>query len=424
MANFLNSIFSKSEGIVTADQESINTKSKQPLQYDETGILKLNNGVRILSFRLCGDSVKSINDAIKYLGYEDEEVYMDTNFDDGIIAGLYKIFSGELVSVLRSDEHPMTEKEVKTHYNKYYEKQEAWELEGKLQSGIENKSIKQSFLENVFSKQSINNKLTGGGYNFHFSNGILVNFTSGDGYNSHVKDWFGKMLPMFYEEAVKFYGNDEDVIKLEINLQADCYATIPTDILKGTPTLKTFSYSNGAVNYIAIATYYDSINIELNTFLNSTHGEYEIIANLENGGLRTTNIKAYGKSFTFFNGHSRIVNIGDDIETEDNYFTESEGYIYVLINPAMEGLVKIGKTTKDPNERVKELSSATGVAKPFVLAYQRKFYDCHNAEKMIHQYLTSKGVRYNSSREFFEMPINEAIDAVLQQENEIISIDS
>ena len=43
----------------------------------------------------------------------------------------------------------------------------------------------------------------------------------------------------------------------------------------------------------------------------------------------------------------------------------SKGYVYVLINSSMPNLVKIGKTTKDPNERVKELSSATGVATPF-----------------------------------------------------------
>jgi hypothetical protein len=45
------------------------------------------------------------------------------------------------------------------------------------------------------------------------------------------------------------------------------------------------------------------------------------------------------------------------------------GFIYILINPSMAGLVKIGKTTRDPEARAKELSQATGVPTPFYVAY-------------------------------------------------------
>ena len=45
------------------------------------------------------------------------------------------------------------------------------------------------------------------------------------------------------------------------------------------------------------------------------------------------------------------------------------GYIYALINPSLEGLVKIGKTTRDPTDRVRELSSSTAAPTPFVLAF-------------------------------------------------------
>ena len=48
-----------------------------------------------------------------------------------------------------------------------------------------------------------------------------------------------------------------------------------------------------------------------------------------------------------------------------------EGYVYVLINPSMEGLVKIGMTTSTPEERVTELSSATGVPSKFILVYHK-----------------------------------------------------
>ena len=91
----------------------------------------------------------------------------------------------------------------------------------------------------------------------------------------------------------------------------------------------------------------------------------------------------------------------------------AKGYVYVMINPSCEGLVKIGKTTKDPEERAKELSSATGVATPFIVAYKRMFNDCHVAEKTIHKMLTNKGVRINNSREFFRLPISDAINTIM-----------
>ncbi len=40
---------------------------------------------------------------------------------------------------------------------------------------------------------------------------------------------------------------------------------------------------------------------------------------------------------------------------------ESPGYIYIISNPSMPGLVKIGRTSRDPQTRLRELNSATGV---------------------------------------------------------------
>ncbi|MCM3226627.1 GIY-YIG nuclease family protein [Terribacillus saccharophilus] len=89
-----------------------------------------------------------------------------------------------------------------------------------------------------------------------------------------------------------------------------------------------------------------------------------------------------------------------------------EGYIYILINSSMEGLVKIGKTTRNPEGRVKELSSATGVPTPFTLIYKEKFNDCDKAEKSIHERLELMGKRLTRNREFFTVPVYEAIKIV------------
>ncbi len=82
------------------------------------------------------------------------------------------------------------------------------------------------------------------------------------------------------------------------------------------------------------------------------------------------------------------------------------GHVYILINDSMPGLLKIGKTTDTPEERAKQLSS-TGVPFPFKVAYSEEVYDCDRAEQLIHARL----VRYrpNKRREFFELPLEEAI---------------
>lgn len=88
------------------------------------------------------------------------------------------------------------------------------------------------------------------------------------------------------------------------------------------------------------------------------------------------------------------------------------GYIYILINPSMEGLIKVGKTTKDPKERASELSKATGVPTPFIVAYQACVNNCSKAEMFVHIYLENKGYRVTSNREFFNAPLTEAVDAI------------
>lgn len=90
----------------------------------------------------------------------------------------------------------------------------------------------------------------------------------------------------------------------------------------------------------------------------------------------------------------------------------SNGFLYVLMNPSMPGLVKVGKTTRDPATRVYELSAATGVPTSFVLLYSQPVADCHAAEAWVHAELERRGHRPNASREFFTAPAHEAVDVV------------
>lgn len=94
------------------------------------------------------------------------------------------------------------------------------------------------------------------------------------------------------------------------------------------------------------------------------------------------------------------------------------GYIYVLANPSTSGIVKIGKTRQNPVERAKELSSASGVPTPFIVVYHAYFDDCIQAEQFVHAKLQNS--RVSNNREFFQIPIPVAVDAVVEAQKRLL----
>lgn len=79
----------------------------------------------------------------------------------------------------------------------------------------------------------------------------------------------------------------------------------------------------------------------------------------------------------------------------------TEGFIYILVNDAMPGIVKVGKTKSEPTNRASQLSSATGVPERFSIFRQYAVTDCGEAEKFAHRILERAFGRPNSRREFF-----------------------
>lgn len=84
----------------------------------------------------------------------------------------------------------------------------------------------------------------------------------------------------------------------------------------------------------------------------------------------------------------------------------SEGFVYILTNPSMPGLVKIGKTTRDVEQRANELWQ-TGVPTPFEVARYVFSPDCGQLELWIHARLDD--FRAHGSREFFRCEVSRAI---------------
>ena len=63
------------------------------------------------------------------------------------------------------------------------------------------------------------------------------------------------------------------------------------------------------------------------------------------------------------------------------------GYVYILENDAMPGLIKIGKTSRDSVERARELSATTGVPTPFKVAFELSSEEYEKLEREMHNRL-------------------------------------
>ncbi|GJD22906.1 hypothetical protein RIVM261_078620 [Rivularia sp. IAM M-261] len=88
----------------------------------------------------------------------------------------------------------------------------------------------------------------------------------------------------------------------------------------------------------------------------------------------------------------------------------ASGYIYILSNPAFkDNLYKIGHTTKNVPARANQLYT-TGVPAKFEYVYVEDVENSVELEKVIHKKLAN--FRYNKRREFFEIPIQQAISTV------------
>lgn len=81
--------------------------------------------------------------------------------------------------------------------------------------------------------------------------------------------------------------------------------------------------------------------------------------------------------------------------------------VYVLSNPAMPGLIKIGRTSQDDaRSRIDQLYS-TGVPVPFELKFACKVPNSDEVERALH--IAFAPWRVNPRREFFRMEADQAI---------------
>lgn len=85
---------------------------------------------------------------------------------------------------------------------------------------------------------------------------------------------------------------------------------------------------------------------------------------------------------------------------------EGDQWVYILSNPSTPGLLKIGYTKQTPEERCKQISSATGVALPYKVEWAYKCFNGETIERQVHHKL--KSYRVNNNKEFFQVSLDEA----------------
>lgn len=86
------------------------------------------------------------------------------------------------------------------------------------------------------------------------------------------------------------------------------------------------------------------------------------------------------------------------------------GYVYILENDSMPGLIKIGKTARNSRERARELSVSTGGPTPFRVVHDFPSDRYETLEREVHSKLAR--YRVSDNREFFKCTAGIGIKAI------------
>ena len=99
-------------------------------------------------------------------------------------------------------------------------------------------------------------------------------------------------------------------------------------------------------------------------------------------------------------GWERVIYLANAVLDPSGAVRATE-YVYVFVNKSIPNMVKIGRTTRTPVERAREISRATGVAVPWVPTFEFPCYRSDLLEAEVHSHLHSN--RVNKDREMFSI---------------------
>ena len=95
------------------------------------------------------------------------------------------------------------------------------------------------------------------------------------------------------------------------------------------------------------------------------------------------------------------------------------GWVYIISNKAMTGLVKVGFSTKDPNLRALELNH-TGAPHPYSVEYDLIVENPYQVEQLAHKLLSE----VREGKEWFRCSVDEARSAIIKATGEKVFIEN
>lgn len=183
-------------------------------------------------------------------------------------------FNGDVLFVLVDEnKSSLTQQEVDKMLSKYSPNIEEFRMN--LKEGIEERNIRQSFVEESLGVQSVDNTIKDNsrGYTYVFTNGIMVDYKHDSGYSDDalfVKENWPQLLEILERNAKRYYSSTLAIVKY-INGQSKYIMKIPQAYLKKAPNY------NFALLYCIL---YEGMTLDEFTFLvpeaqiSSTMGNY------------------------------------------------------------------------------------------------------------------------------------------------------
>src|SRR5665647_1318212 len=97
----------------------------------------------------------------------------------------------------------------------------------------------------------------------------------------------------------------------------------------------------------------------------------------------------------------------------------AQGYVYALINPFFNGLVKIGNSVIDPNEKANEITLEIGAPSSFIVLFKIIVSDCYSAELDLRSQLKAKNINVSKDGECLNISLETIIREMLGIENQL-----
>jgi hypothetical protein len=98
--------------------------------------------------------------------------------------------------------------------------------------------------------------------------------------------------------------------------------------------------------------------------------------------------------------------------TDENGEMKNPQYVYILSNPSIPGILKIGHTTRNVIDRLREINAGVGVIIPWEIRWSYKCPNGRMLEEEVHSHLQELGLRPNKRREGFYIGLNDAIGII------------